>query len=200
MKKLTLHIGLMLFVTSLYSQTNPCNLFFEAFNAAQSGFPSFRPGTSDDKVEYAVDSTLLKQYQLSLGKIYIQRNLPVPDQQGKLYTKCTLELLSGWQNAGNKTWTEIRPELEASFVKLCSQYYEACFKNQLAMSPVIEKEPNPLRFLNVFFYNANLKIPEGSDYKSILLGNTYIEFSLQKSFVLNAYTMCYTVETAFLQN
>lgn len=199
MKKGLPLVAFMLLFTGTHAQTNPCTLFFEAFNNAQQGFKDFRPGTEEGKLKYKVDSAVLRKYNILSGDIYIQRHLEVPDQKGKFYTKCSMELNTEYLKA-SKEWNEIRKELETTFVKQCTQYYDACFKDQLTMSPVTDKEQDPFKLLNIFFYNSGLKIPGGADIKTTLLGNTYIEFSLRKSIVLNAYCMSYLIESAYLEN
>ena len=199
MKSLLFVNILLSFSATAGAQVNPCNLFFDAYNNAQQGFKRFRPGTEDGKLIYKVDSSILKQYNIISGDIYIQQHLDVPDQKGKLYTKCTMKLNTEYLFA-SKEWNEVKNELEVSLKKQCTQYYEACFKDQLTMSPVTDKEDGTLKLLNVFFYNAGLKIPEGLDIKKALLGNTFIQFSVEKSIVMNAYCMSYTIESAFLEN
>lgn len=199
MKIITLFLILILFAGATNAQTNPCNLFYEAFNTANQGFPSFRTGTADGQASYPVDSAILKQYQLASGIIYIKKHQPAPDQEGKFYTLYTLEMHSAWQIT-EQSWEELQTELESTFVNQCRQYHEACFKDQLAMSPVTDKEKDFSKLRNIFFYHPSLQISESDDFKSRLLGSTFIEFSLQKSLVYHAFRMNYTIESAVMEN
>ena len=200
MKIITLFfLVLILFARVSSAQINPCNLFYEAFNTADQGFPSLRPGTADGQDNYSVDSSILQQYQLASGNIYVKKHQPVPGQEGRFYSLFTLEMQSQWQIT-DQTWEILQKELESTFINQCRQYHEACFKDQLVMSPVTDKENDVSKLRNIFFYHPSLQLSEGDDFKSMLLGSKYIEFSLQKSLVYHAFRMNYTIESAVMEN
>lgn len=188
-------------INTAHAQLNTCQIFYDAFNTAYLGFPDFRKGQSKSNYKYEIDTAILNKYSLSSGFIYSYRNLPVPDQPGKTYTSWIMILNSGFQSAGDKQWEEIKTDMKKSFMDISTRFYEACFKPQLSMSPILDKDSiDSFIKLQCYFYDASLNISPEADYKKVLNGNTFLKFSLEKGVLLNAYKMVYTIEGVQLEN
>ncbi|MBK7211702.1 MAG: hypothetical protein IPH88_00090 [Bacteroidales bacterium] len=179
------------------AQVNYCEIFFNAFNSAGQGFPSFRPGSVDSTISrFDVDQELLKPYGFRSGwanRNSGQNSLKFP---GHVYSVWELKLNSNMINAGEMSMAEAIDRLRPEFESKAVSFYESCFK-QLMMSEMysitIEYSDDIYGYI---FYPKEINLETGLNYEKaleLLDEAFYIKAVLSKSVLVNSYYISYTV-------